>query len=82
MRSNLVTNRVNLLKSYTLFQRVSPYPFVTNPLNFHNFKTFLICLVLQKVTEEINKLEFAIDPDCNLTPEQTRALQEYGQWLF
>lgn len=31
---------------------------------------------LQKVTGDINKLEFAIDPEYNLLPEQTNALME------
>lgn len=31
---------------------------------------------LQKMTEEINKLEFSIDPEHNLTPEQLTALKE------
>lgn len=75
--SNLTINWVNLLKLCMLPSESKPLPFWKKSTKFPQLQNFLHLLAfLQKVTEEINKLEFAIDPTFNLIPEQTRALQE------
>lgn len=54
-----------------------PLPFWKKSTKFPQLQNFPhLVAFLQKVMDEINKLGFAIDPSCTLTPEQTRALQE------
>lgn len=54
-----------------------PLPFCRKSTRFpqlHNFSHLVA--FLQKVTEDINKLSFNLQLNSNLSPEQTRALQE------
>lgn len=54
-----------------------PLPFRGKSTKFPQLQNFPHLLAfLQKVTDDVNKLTFTIDPDSNLSLEQTRALRE------
>lgn len=73
----MITNLGKFVEIVYTTPECEPLPFRKKSNKLPQFQNFPhVVAFLQKVTEDINKLNFKIDPGCNLYPEQTRALRE------